>query len=100
MKMTFEERCRICEQCMPESDFKKMMVSLHNEMLEAINSLSFDDALKLAKGCTDYGGGYRDESYEIYQHGIGTVINVLNAAKQKGISDMQLKVLHHIGSKA
>lgn len=37
--MTFEERCRMCEQCIPESDFKKMMVNLHNEMLLAIKSL-------------------------------------------------------------
>lgn len=34
--MTFEERCRICEQCIPESEFRNRMKQLHDEMLDRI----------------------------------------------------------------
>lgn len=62
--------------------------------------LTFEDALKIAKGCTDYGGGYRSnpEQFEIYQHGIQTVINCLKSAFEKGLKDNhQVAVLHSIG---
>lgn len=64
-------------------------------------TLTFDDALKIAKGCTDYGGGYHcNAEQEIYQHGILTVITALNMAKQKNLTDTQTKILHQIGSNA
>ena len=64
--------------------------------------MTFDDALKIAKGCTDYGGGYRGnaEQYEIYQHGIQTVINALNGAKKSGIENTQVRALHSMGANA
>jgi len=65
----------------------------------AQSALTFEDALRLAKGCFDYMGGYRGDDLDIYHHGIQTVVNVLEAAHKKGISDLQLKVLHSIGSK-
>ncbi|NLZ54304.1 MAG: hypothetical protein GX892_14385 [Thermoanaerobacteraceae bacterium] len=62
--------------------------------------LSFDDAFAIAKGCHDYGGGYHDEELVyVYHHGIQTVINALMSAKEHGLKDMQVKVLHTIGSK-
>jgi hypothetical protein len=64
-----------------------------------MSELTFKDALAMAKGCTDYGGGYHGEEWEIYQHGIQTVINVLTRANDKGVDSYQLKVLHNIGSK-
>ncbi len=62
--------------------------------------LTFDDALRIARGCTDYGGGYRGnaEHYEIYQHGIQTVINALTAASKTGLDDMQTRALHSMGA--
>ena len=33
--MTFEERCRLSEQCLPEAPYREMLTKLHNEMLEA-----------------------------------------------------------------
>ena len=33
--MTFEERCRLSEQCLPEAPYREMLNKLHNEMLEA-----------------------------------------------------------------
>jgi len=62
-------------------------------------NLKFDDAVQIARGCTDYGGGYRGnpEHYEIYQHGIQTVITALTAASKKGLEDTQVAVLHSIG---
>jgi len=40
-----------------------------------------DRMLNVARGCRDYGGGYRgdDKAMEIYQHGISTVIRALEA---------------------
>ena len=62
-------------------------------------SLTFNDALLIAKGCTDYSGGYRSnpEQFEAYQHGIQTVITALTAAGNKGLSDTQINALHKIG---
>ena len=34
--MTFEERCRLSEQCLPEAPYREMLTKLHNEMLEAL----------------------------------------------------------------
>ena len=64
--------------------------------------LTFEDALRIARGCTDYGGGYRSnaEQFEIYQHGIQTVINALTAASKTGLEDMQTMALHSMGSNA
>ena len=57
--------------------------------------LTFDDALRIARSYTDYGGIYRsnDEHYEIYQHGIQTVITALTAASNRGL-DTQTAALH------
>lgn len=61
--------------------------------------LTFDDALRIAKGCTDYGGGCRHdkELFEVYQDGIQTVIAALDAAKRTGLKDTQTAALLAIG---
>jgi len=60
--------------------------------------LSLDDAIKIAKGCVDFGGGYLEASErEIFHHGIQTVVQSLEGAKKTGMSDLQSKVLHSIG---
>lgn len=60
--------------------------------------LTFDDALCLARGCSDYGGGHYGDAYEAFQHGIQTVVNVLVAAQKNGLSEYQIAVVHAIGS--
>ena len=67
-----------------------------------MQNLTFEDALRIARGCTDYGGGYRsnDEHYEIYQHGINTVITALMTASKIGLEDTQTRALHVIGANA
>ena len=67
-----------------------------------MQELTFEDALHIARGCTDYGGGYRSnaEQYEIYQHGIQTVINALIAASNRGLEDRQVAALHVMGANA
>lgn len=60
--------------------------------------LTFDDAVRLARGCTDYGGGHYGDAYDAFQHGIQTVVNVLVAAQKNGLSDRQIAVVHAIGS--
>ena len=62
---------------------------------------SIDDAITIAKGCLDYGGGYRGTpELEIYHHGIQTVINSLTAARrvgQTGENDTQVNALRRMG---
>jgi len=62
--------------------------------------LKFADALRIAKGCTDYGGGYRGDAalLEAYQAGIATVINALLAAQERGMADPQTRALHGMGA--
>jgi hypothetical protein len=60
--------------------------------------LNFTNAINIAKGCTDYGGGYQNKhDSEIYHHGIQTVINALEGAKKNNLTDMQSKTLHSSG---
>ena len=61
--------------------------------------LTFEDALRIANGCTDYGGGYRSnrEHYEIYQYGIQIVIAALMSAARNGLDDTQIAALHAMG---
>ncbi len=65
-----------------------------------VSELGFDDALRIARGCTDYGGGYRNnvEQFEIYQNGIATVIRSLEAALKEGLGNYQVAVLHAMGA--
>ena len=66
-----------------------------------INTETLESCIAIAKGCHDYQGGYHDKSEnEIYHHGIQTVINCLEAFKKKGFSDMQIAIIHSIGSKS
>ena len=59
---------------------------------------SIQDAIKIAKGCLDYGGGYRGTpEFEVYHHGIQTVINALKAAERNGTSDTQVNALVKMG---
>lgn len=63
------------------------------------SQLTFEDALRIARGCKDYGGGYRDgEHYEAFKHGIQTVINALDHAEFSGIKDPQIATLYAIGA--
>ena len=60
--------------------------------------LCFDDAISMAKGSLDYMGGYHDkEELAIYHHGVQTVINVLEAARKRGLDDLQVATIHRIG---
>jgi hypothetical protein len=56
--------------------------------------------LNIARGCKDYGGGYRHdkEKFEIYHHGVQTVINALESAVKK--DDPQLRVLENVGKES
>jgi hypothetical protein len=66
-----------------------------------MQQLAFEDALRIARGCTDYDGGYRsNEHYEIYQHGIKTVIAALTAASNTWPEDTQVAALHVTGDNA
>ena len=34
--LTFEQRCRLSEQCLPEAPYREMLTKLHDEMLKAL----------------------------------------------------------------
>lgn len=61
-----------------------------------------DLLLTVAKGCFDYGGGYRadDEKLKIFHHGIQTVINALAAAMEHGLDDTQVAALYCAGARS
>ena len=56
-------------------------------------------AVKLAQGCHDYGGGYRGHEYEAFQHGISTVVCVLEK-KRDGDGSYQMRMVEAIGAAA
>lgn len=62
--------------------------------------LTFKDAVIIARGCMDYGGGYRgdDEQLAIYRHGIQTVINALEHAAKDGLAATQIAALYAVGT--
>lgn len=61
--------------------------------------LTWDLVLSIARGCADYGGGYRsdDAKLAIFHHGIQTVVNALQSASQNGLHDTQVAALYRIG---
>jgi hypothetical protein len=67
--------------------------------LKQVESETWDFALTVARGCVDYGGGYRaDEArLAIFHHGIQTVVNALEAARTKGMKDTQVAALYSVG---
>ena len=74
------------------------MSKAKNDESELSALLCFDDAISMAKGSLDYMGGYHDkDELEIYRHGIQTVINVLEAARKRGLDDLQVATIRRIG---
>lgn len=56
--------------------------------------------VRIARGCLDYGGGYRsdEDMLSAFHGGIQTVINALEAAAKNDPSDTQVNALERIGS--
>lgn len=62
--------------------------------------MTIDSLLAIARGCHDYGGGYREpREIEIYHHGIQTVVRALEAAAEDP-DRLQVRVLESIGRSA
>lgn len=78
------------------------MVTLHLSVEQAERALAtlkgatFDDAVRLANGCLDYSGGHSGDCYDAFQHGIETVVSVLESWAN-GERSHQLRVVHGIG---
>lgn len=83
-----------------KAGFEPSVESIARFLDRAMNApLSFEDSVKIARGCHDYGGGYHSPTEaEIFHHGIQTVINSLEAAQARGLADTQVAVLHRTGS--
>jgi hypothetical protein len=60
----------------------------------ALRAGGYETALRIARGCTDYGGGHYGREHEIYQHGVSTVITALERAR---VDDLQTQTLLAIG---
>lgn len=92
---------KFCKGEQPEDDTYTLTA---HDLISAFaawgENIGFDDALRIARGCLDYGGGYRGnvEHYEIYQHGIQTVIAALAASIKTGLEDTQTAALHAMGA--
>ena len=63
---------------------------------ESPPSLSKDDLLRIARGCTDYKGGYDGAEYEAFQSGVATVVCALERAD---LRDSQTNALWQMGQK-
>lgn len=59
---------------------------------------ALEEALAIARGCTDYGGGYRsdEERLGIYHHGMNTVERCIQA-KLDGDESLQIKTVESMG---
>ena len=84
-----------------ERDHEEIEAEAREEGMSA-GRLTLADAIQIARGCLDYGGGYRssDRDLEIFHHGIQTVCNALTAAKEQGLGDTQVEALHSMGKAA
>lgn len=85
-------------------DLREEVLALRGELADlrskdAVRAGGFETALRIANGCTDYGGGYRsvERDYEIYQSGIATVIAALTRARA---DDTQTQALIDMGAAA
>lgn len=59
--------------------------------------LTANDMLRIARGCTDYKGGFDGAEYKAFQAGVGTVICALERAD---LRDTQTTALWHMGKKS
>lgn len=81
----------------------KLLIEATHELAKLMyiqsRCINIDDAVRIARGCLDYGGGYRSDTskMEIFRHGIETVINSLEAAQKRGLQDTQVAALHAMG---
>ncbi len=57
---------------------------------------TIDRCITIAKGCEDYGGGYREQDLEIYHHGMQTVHRCLMQLRD-GDESLQLRMAENIG---
>ena len=65
--MTFEERCRLSEQCLPEAPYRMLLTNLHNEMLGKLaeqppqrKPLTDEEILYMCTSVPDYDIGNHD----------------------------------------
>jgi hypothetical protein len=88
----------ITSRHMAKADVNEALVADVAGELETASALAFQDALAVARGCTDYGGGHHNDGHmEAFQHGIQTVITALEAAA-KNPCDSQVIALRQIGT--
>lgn len=79
------------------ADLQSRLTAAETRVKELETKSSFDDALKIAVGCLDYGGGHHSDGHlEAFHHGIETVIRALKSVAATGF-DTQSRALHSIG---
>lgn len=89
--MGFANRTTVADLAVEQADSLLTALESVSPPMKDCTKLTYDDALRIAKGCFDYGGGYRsnDGELDIFHHGIQTVINALEGAQKSGLSDLQ-----------
>jgi hypothetical protein len=66
--MTFAERCKLSEQCLPDAPYRAMLTKLHQEMLQEINRLQSPQAMPATENGGKTGwppGMLQDDSREL-----------------------------------
>lgn len=102
---------RLAKHLHEDSDTHRIMVDNQQRQSEALRvaeELGYERGIRdtdqtprllaVAKGCLDYGGGYRGgPELDIFHHGIETVIRSLEAAAKRDPNDTQVNALERIG---
>ena len=72
--MTYEERCRVSEQCLPYAPFREMLTKLHDEMLKALAEQQAQPQQELVAWGVDWGhNGERSCVAIVKKHNDGTL---------------------------
>ena len=76
-----------------------VLIEYEKEEVKVETQLTFADAVRIAHGCLDYGGGFSGSLYGAFQGGIQTVIQALEGAEKNGLKDTQTVALWKMGKK-
>lgn len=67
----------------------------HKRIADAARADEHERCVNIARGCYDYGGGYSGEKYEIFHHGIQTVLTALTHMND---GSYQTRMLENLGA--
>jgi len=95
--------CLFCRTCDSETDVARLLSDTEataRAYRDSVIEETMQRAIRLARGCKDYGGGYRSDDGQLsaFHHGMDTVVNVLTAALEQGEKpSLQVRMVERFG---